>query len=76
MTAKITAFPGLTRDAPSVENVLAVAQASELSDVVVIGWRKDGRPYFDASVDGTTANWLLDQSKAMLLAAGMADDLP
>lgn len=50
-----------------VERILAKASDAELKTVVVIGWDKDGEPYFASSVaDGPEVLWLLELTKRRL----------
>lgn len=59
-----------TLDIPP-SKILAKAAGAGLTDVVVIGWDKDGKLYFASSgADAGDVNWLLDNAKLELLEAG------
>lgn len=50
-----------------VERILTKASDAELQTVVVIGWDKEGKPYFASSVaDGPEVLWLLELTKRRL----------
>ena len=71
MTDNVTDFPGITRFKTPVTKILATAAGAKLEDIVIIGWRENGKMYFASSNDdGAEVNWLLDQAKAELIEAG------
>lgn len=50
-----------------VERILAKASDADLEMVVVIGWDKEGEPYFASSVSGgPEVLWLLELTKNRL----------
>lgn len=51
-----------------VNKVLAGARASKLTDVVVMGYTEDGMLYAASSHGAADTNWLIDQTKAWILA--------
>lgn len=56
-----------TLDLPA-ERVLRRAQEADLDGVVVLGWTKDGLPYFASSyADGPEVLWLLELNNIRLL---------
>ncbi len=60
-------FNGVTKLNLDPDRVLNKA-VGELSEVIVIGYDKDGAEYFASSIaDGGDVNWLLDRMKLMLL---------
>lgn len=64
-------FPGKTRLDIPVSKVLANASAKGATDVVVLGWDRDGDLFvMSSSPDAAEVNYLLDQAKLELLAAG------
>lgn len=68
-------LPVITKLNRLPERVLNAALESDLEDVVIIGYDKDGEFYFASSVaDGAEANWLLDLAKKELLEIGSPDD--
>ena len=69
MTAKIIPFNGITKLDLPPERILQGAIDEGLEGVIVIGYTKDGEEYAASSyADGGTVNWLLDRTKAKLLA--------
>lgn len=81
-SGKIVLLPGVAApeefrtDKTKAEDVLADAYGHDLTDVVVIGWDRQGNIYFDSSYpDGPNVLWLLENVKAMLLAV-RAEDAP
>ena len=64
----VVALDCVTRLDISADRVLEAAMG-ELEKVVVIGYDKDGEEYFASSIaDGGTTLWLMERSKAKLLA--------
>lgn len=60
---------GITTLDTAPEMVLDSAKAADLQSVFVMGYDKDGEPYFDASMaDGGTMLWLIEICKARLMA--------
>ena len=60
-------FNGITKLNLDPDRVLNKA-IGELTDVIVIGYDKDGDEYFASSIaDGGDINWLLDRIKLKLL---------
>lgn len=58
----------ITAEALPVAKVLAGAARDELSEVVVLGYTKDGEFYFSASeAGGPDVLWLLEYAKKRLL---------
>lgn len=58
----------ITDEAVPVAKVLAGAVRAELSEVVVLGYTKDGEFYFSASeANGPDVLWLLEYAKKRLL---------
>lgn len=53
------------------QRVLAAAVKAEMTQVIIIGYDKDGDEYFSSSVsDGADALWHLERAKLRLLKAG------
>ena len=51
-----------------VERILRKAGEADLEQAVVIGWTKDGDPYFASScADGPEILWLIELTKLRLL---------
>ena len=64
----VVALDCVTRLDIPADRVLEAAMG-ELEKVVVIGYDKDGEEYFASSIaDGGTTLWLMERSKAKLLA--------
>lgn len=64
-------FTGTTTLDMPPSKILAKAAGAGLTDVVVVGWDKDGRLYFaSSSGKGPEVAWLLDNAKIELLEAG------
>lgn len=60
--------PTLTYEDIPTRNILLGADNSDLEEVVVIGFDKDGELYFASSkADGGTVLWLLEKAKQLLL---------
>lgn len=56
------------------DKVLAAAQAEGLTEVVVLGWSKDGTMYLKTSyTDGPNVLWLLEQARDIILMEGRED---
>lgn len=68
MSGDIVAFPGITTLDIPAERVLQRAIDEPITDVVVLGWDKDGDFYFASSkADGGDVLWLLEIAKGKLL---------
>lgn len=64
---KVIPFTGITCLDMPPEHILDAAKAQDLEGVIVMGFRKDGKPYFASSyADGGTVNWLADTLKYKL----------
>lgn len=69
MTGNVTEFTGLTRLKKPVPKILAQAAGEQLTEVIVIGTRPDGRRYFASSApDGAEILWLLRKTEQDLMA--------
>jgi hypothetical protein len=67
MTDNVTLFSGVTRLDTDPDRLLKAA-AGHLSDVVVLGWSKDGAFHFAASnADGGEVLWLLERARHKLM---------
>lgn len=67
MTNVVT-LPVVTTLPLNPERVLSAAIGAELTEVVVIGYTKDGTEYFASSVaDGGSVLWHLERAKLKLL---------
>lgn len=63
-------FPGITRINLDPQRILDASKEANLESVIVLGYTKDGCTYFASSLaDGADALWLLEMSKAELIAA-------
>lgn len=68
--SNVVEFGGVTRLDIPADRILAAAQDTALTDVLVIGYRDDGSFYFASSVaDGGDALWLLELAKRRLFQA-------
>lgn len=68
IVADILRFNGITTLDLPTEQVLEMAKEAGLTDVVVIGYDKDGDEYFASSKsDGGDVLWLLERAKYKLL---------
>lgn len=64
-------FTGKTRLDMPAQAVVDEAEKVQLKDIVVMGWTKEGKPYFCSSMaDGADVLWLLEQIKLDLLLEG------
>lgn len=64
----IKLFTGITAERFEPNIMLEHATRAELTDVVIIGWDKDGDLYFLASNgNGPECLWLIEQAKKSLL---------
>lgn len=69
--SEVVDFPGETVLPTPVPKVLARAAGSNLTDVVVLGWTKDGELYFaSSSADGAEVLWVMEQAKHELMEMG------
>jgi len=67
----VTEFTGVTRLDLPVERILGRAQEAGLTEVVVVGFDRDGDFYFAGSkADGGAALWLLALAQKKLLEIG------
>lgn len=61
-------FPGITKLDLPPERIIQKAAEAGLTDVVILGYDKDGEEYFVSSVaDGAEVLWLLERLKLQLL---------
>jgi hypothetical protein len=68
MTAEIVNFPGVTTLDFPPESIIQKASEAGLTDVVILGYDKDGEEWFASSVaDGAEVLWLLERLKLQLL---------
>jgi hypothetical protein len=68
MSADVVTFPGITTLDIPPERILDQAQKAGLTEVVVLGYDKDGEEYFSSSIaDGAEVIWLLERLKLQLL---------
>lgn len=68
MTAEAIPLGNVTRLDFPVDRVLEEAKEWIEDGVIVLGWDKDGEPYFTSSIaDGGTVLWLLEKAKKALL---------
>lgn len=75
MTEKVVALPVVTSCDLPPERLLQAAIDAGLSEVVIVGFDKDGEEYFSSSVaDGGSVLWNLERAKMRLLR--MPDDHP
>jgi hypothetical protein len=66
--AKIIQYTGITRLDLPPDQILERAK-DQLTDVVIIGYDKDGNDFFASSLaDGGTVLWLLEKCKKALLS--------
>jgi hypothetical protein len=66
--SNVVDFTGVTRLNLDPVRVLNAAVKTELTDVVILGYDKDGDEYFCSSVaDGATVLWLMERLKKLLL---------
>lgn len=66
--ADILIFNGITKLDLPVSRVLDMAKEEGLTEVVIIGYDKNGAEYFASSnADGADALWLLERAKKKLL---------
>ena len=64
----IKLFTGITAEPFEPNIMLEAATRAELTDVVIIGWDKNGDLYFLASNgNGPECLWLIEQAKKALL---------
>lgn len=76
MTAEVVDFDGITRLDIPADRILAKARASDLTDVVIIGYTRDGHEYFASSkADGGSVLWMMERAKMALLNIADRDDL-
>jgi len=67
----VSLFPGVTANAYEPNIMLEAATRAGLTDVIIIGWDKDGELFFSASNgNGPEALWLIEQAKRALLEDG------
>lgn len=63
-------FPGIVTNNHDPDVMLRLA-AGELSEVVILGWGKNGELFFSSNVaDGGSVLWLLENAKRLLLEHG------
>lgn len=68
---EIVKYPGITKLDLPPERILSAALERELTEVVVVGFDKEGEYYFSSSVaDGGSVIWLLEMAKKKLLEIG------
>ena len=68
---ELVILPLVTRLPIPADRVLPSALTENMTEVVLIGYDKDGKFYFAASEpDGPSVLWLLEQAKRSLLNAG------
>lgn len=67
--SKVAQFTGSSRLDTSPDRIFEMSKEVGPTDVVVVGWDRNGDFFFRASMaDGAEANMLLDIAKAELLA--------
>ena len=68
MTADVVTFPGITTLDLPPERIIQRAADAGLTDVVILGYDKDGEEWFASSTaDGGEVLWLLERLKLQLL---------
>lgn len=68
MVATVVDFPGITKLDIPAERILDRAVKADLTDVVVIGYTKEGERYFASSyASGPEVLWLLENAKHDLI---------
>lgn len=68
---KVIDWGGVTRLETPPTKILATAAGKNLSEVVVVGYDKDGDFYFASSkADGPSVLWALEKAKIKLLEVG------
>ncbi len=71
MTDNVQEFTGTTRLHTPVAKVLAKATLKGATDIVVIGWDRDGDLFLMSSgADAAEVTYLIEQGKLELLLAG------
>ena len=71
MTGELRLFPGITTLNHDPNIILELAKKGDLTEVVILGYDKDGRFFFSASkAAGPDVLWLLELAKSELI--GMA----
>ena len=69
--AEVLTWNGITRLDIPVSRVLKSAKDAKLSDCIIIGWDKDGEPYFASSMaSGPDTLWLIELCKKRLMEMG------
>jgi hypothetical protein len=69
--SNVSDFTGKTRLPTPVNQILARAAGKGATDIVVIGWDRDGKLFLMSSdANGAEVNYLIDQGKLSLLEMG------
>jgi len=69
--SNVADFTGKTKLHTPVNKILAGASSKGATDIVVIGWDRDGDLFLMSSdADAANVNYLIDQGKLELLEAG------
>lgn len=69
--AEVLSWNGVTMLDIPVSQTLESAQKADLEDCLVIGWGKDGEPYFASSMaSGPETLWLIEICKKRLMEMG------
>lgn len=67
-------FTGITPNNYDANVMLEAATRADLTDVIIMGWDKDGDLFFSASMgDGPECLWLIEKAKAALLSVGESE---
>lgn len=68
MAGNVVPWRGVTKLDLPIEQILERAKDANLETVVVMGWDKDGSPFFASSTpDGGDVLWLMEMTKKRLL---------
>jgi predicted secreted protein len=66
--SNVVTLPVITRLDTDPSQIVEKAAAAELTEVVIIGYSKDGSEYFASSIaDGGSVLWHLERAKMKLL---------
>ncbi len=75
MCADVVEFNGITRLDLPVDRIIARATEAGLTDVVILGFDKDGEFYSAASMaDGGAMLWLLELARHRLIKIGSGEE--